>query len=114
MGLRFDKVVAPDMIAMLRPQADAGPVVQPEPTPRLLSPRYFQPLATPDPLDTITTDLPPRLGQQRCDPTIAITAVLRRQSNNRSCQRIFVSPGDGGVSLRSAGLVDDPAGMTFG
>jgi hypothetical protein len=31
MGLRLDKIVAPDMIAVLRPQADAGSVIQPEP-----------------------------------------------------------------------------------
>ena len=37
----FDKVEAPDMIAMLRPQPDAGSIVEPEPTPRLLLPGYF-------------------------------------------------------------------------
>lgn len=40
-GLRLDEVVAPDMIAMLRPQTDAGSVVEPEPPPRLLLPGYF-------------------------------------------------------------------------
>jgi hypothetical protein len=40
-GLRFDKVVAPDMIAMLRPQTDARAIVEPEPTAWLLSSWYF-------------------------------------------------------------------------
>lgn len=40
-GLRFDKVVAPDMIAMLRPQTDATAIVEPEPTAWLLSSWYF-------------------------------------------------------------------------
>ena len=40
-GLRFDKVVAPDMIAMLRPQTDATAVIEPEPTARLLPSWYF-------------------------------------------------------------------------
>lgn len=113
-GLRLDKVVAPDMIAMLRPEPDAGSIVQPEPATRLVFPGYFQPLATPDPLDAITADLPTRLGQQRRDPTIAVTPVPRRQRDNRARQRIFIGSDDGRISLRSAGLVDDPAGMTFG
>ena len=114
MGLRLDKIVAPDMIAVLRPQPDAGSVIQPEPASRLLFPGHFQPLATPDPLNAITADLPPRLGQQRRDPTIAITPIPRRQRDNRSGQRIFIGSDDSGVSLRSTGLVDDPAGLTFG
>ena len=43
MGLSLDEVVAPDMIAMLRPQADARSVVQPEPAARSLLPGYFKP-----------------------------------------------------------------------
>lgn len=87
MCLRLDKIVAPHMIAVLRPQPDAGSVIQPEPASRLLFPGHFQPLAAPDPLNAITADLPPRLGQQRCDPTIAITSIPRRQRDNRSRQR---------------------------
>ena len=64
MGLSLDEVVAPDMIAMLRPQADARSVVQPEPAARSLLPGYFKPLTAPDPLDTITADLPIGLGKQ--------------------------------------------------
>jgi hypothetical protein len=114
MGLRLDKVVAPDMIAILRPQPDARSVVQPQPTAWLLFPRYFQPLATPDPLDAMTANLPPRLGRQRRDPTIAITPIPRRQRDDHSRQRIFVGSDNRGVSLRSAGLADDPASTTFG
>ena len=40
-GLRFDKVVAPNMIAMLRPQTDARAVIEPEPTAWLLPSWYF-------------------------------------------------------------------------
>lgn len=79
MGLCLDKIVAPDMIAVLRPQPDAGSVIQPEPASRPLFPGHFQPLAAPDPLNAITADLPTRLGQQRRDPTIAITPVPGRQ-----------------------------------
>ena len=41
MGLRLDEVVAPHMIAMLRPQPDARSVVEPESASRLLLPGYF-------------------------------------------------------------------------
>jgi hypothetical protein len=36
LNMRLDKVVAPDMIAMLRPQADARAVIEPEPAAWLL------------------------------------------------------------------------------
>lgn len=114
MGLRLDKIVAPDMITMLQPHPDAGSVIQPEPASRLLFPGHFQPFTAPDTLNAITADLPPRLGQQRCDPTIAITPIPGRHRDNRSRQRIFFCSDNDGVSLRSAGLVDDPAGVTFG
>ncbi len=40
-GLRLDEVVAPDMVAMLRPQTDAGSVVEPQPATRPLFAGYF-------------------------------------------------------------------------
>ena len=114
MGLSLDEVVAPDMIAMLRPQADARSVVQPEPAARSLLPGYFKPLTAPDPLDTITADLPAGVGKQRCDPTIPVSYVLGCQRGNRSRQSILISSNDGGVSLCPAVLADNPAGMAFG
>lgn len=112
-GLRLNEVVAPYMIAMLRSQPDAGSVVEPEPAPRPLLPRYFQPLTAPDPLNAVTADLPARLAKQRCDPTIAIPSVLGCKRDNRSRQRILISPDDRGVSLCPAVLADDPAGLAF-
>jgi hypothetical protein len=112
-GLRLDEVVAPDMVAMLRPQTDARSVVEPEPAARPMLPGYFQPLMTPDPLDPITSDPPAGLDQQRCDPAIAVSSVLGRERDNRSRQRTLISPDDRGVSLCSAGLANDPAGLAF-
>jgi hypothetical protein len=62
------------------PEPDARSLVQPEPTARPLFSWYFQPLTTPDPLNAITADLPTRLGQQRCDPTIAMPLVSASSS----------------------------------
>jgi hypothetical protein len=112
-GLRLDEVVAPDMIAVLWSQPDAGSVIEPEPASRLLFPGYFQPLTAPDPLNAITPNLPTRVGKQRCDPAIAISSVLGCKRDNRSRQRILVSSDDGGVSLRPAWLADNPAGMAL-
>ena len=112
-GLRLNEVVAPDMIAMLRSQSNAGTVVEPQPPSRLLPFGYFKPLTAPDPLDAITANLPAGFGKKRPDPTIAIASITRSQKDNRARQRIFISPDDGGVSLRPAWLADDPAGMTF-
>jgi hypothetical protein len=58
MGLRLNEVVAPDMITVLRPQPNAGAVVEPQPPSRLLPFGYFKPLTAPDPLDAITANLP--------------------------------------------------------
>jgi len=64
MGLRLNEVVAPDMIAVLRPKADAGAVVEPQPPSRLLPFGYFKPLTAPDPLDAITPNLPTSFRKQ--------------------------------------------------
>ena len=74
---------------------------------------YFEPLTAPDPLHPIAAHIPPGLVQQCLDPTIAVPAVLRCESNNGPCQRIFISMNNGGVTLRSAGLTDNPAGVTL-
>jgi hypothetical protein len=112
--LGLDEVVAPDMIAMLRPQADARSVVQPEPAARSLLPGYFKSLTAADPLDTITAELPAGVGKQRCDPTIPVSSVLGCQRDNRSRQSVLISSNDGGVSLCPAALADNPSGMAFG
>ena len=101
------------MVAILWSQPDAGPVVEPQPPPRLLFPGYFKPLTAPDPLNTITPDMPAGIGKQRCDPAISISSVLGCQGDNRSRQRILISTDNGGVALRPAVLADDPTGMTL-
>jgi hypothetical protein len=45
---------------------------------------------------------------------IGRAAADRRKRDDRSRQRILVSPDDRGVSLCPAVLADDPAGMAFG
>jgi hypothetical protein len=113
MGLGFDKVAAPDVIAMPGPKPDARAVVQPKPASWPMFSGYFEPLTAPDPLHAITTDPPASLDQQGGDPAIAIASVLRSQSDNRSRQRILIRSDDCRVSLRSAWLANNPASLAF-
>ena len=65
-GAVLDKIVGPDVIAVLRPQPDARSVGQPEPASFGLFIGDLQPLASPDALDPLVVDYPARLAQQPC------------------------------------------------
>src|SRR5256885_211012 len=69
-GAVLDKVVGPDMIALLRPQPNARSVGQPEPAALGLLMGKLQPLTLPDTLDPLVVDCPARLAQQRGDLAI--------------------------------------------
>ena len=63
-GLGLHEVVAPHMIASLRPEPDAGSIVEPEPASRPLFLGYFEPLTAPDPLHPVAAHVPPGIVQQ--------------------------------------------------
>src|SRR5262249_34915362 len=69
MGAVLNEVVGPDMIAVLRPQADARSVRQPEPAALGLLRWDLQPLASPDTLDPLVVlSSPPGTAVRRpCD-----------------------------------------------
>ena len=113
MGLGLDEVVGPDMIAPLRSQPDAGAVVEPQTASWPLFLGYFQPLTAPDALHTVLAHIPPGLVEQCRDPAIAIATILGGQGDDGPRQRIFISSNNGRVTLRSARLADEPAGMAF-
>ena len=56
-GFCFYKIVAPYVVGMLRAQADAAAVVQPEPTSFGLFFRHFQAQTPPDPIDPLMVDM---------------------------------------------------------
>ena len=58
MGAISNEVIAPDMVGSLRPQPDARSVVEPETPAFGLFGRYFEPLASPYPFDTILVHRP--------------------------------------------------------
>src|SRR5262249_1729463 len=59
-GAVLDKIVGPDMIALLRPQPNARSVGQPEPAALGLLMGNLQPLTLPDTLDPLVVDCPAR------------------------------------------------------
>jgi hypothetical protein len=81
MGLGFDKVVAPDVIATRGPEPGARAVVEPKPASWPMFFGYFEPLTVPDPLHAVTTDPPASLHQQCGDPARTIASVVRSQND---------------------------------
>jgi len=101
------------MIPALRPQPDAGPVIQPESPAWLLSGRNFQTFAFPDPLHTIFADPPARLLQQRRNAPVPEAAVLTGQGDDRLRQAVFIMALRGLITLCSPRLTDQSAGPPF-
>ena len=75
MGAISDKVVAPDMASMSRPKPDARSVVKPQAAALRLSMRYFQPFATPDPLNPLGIHRPTFLSKQGGDAAVSVAPV---------------------------------------
>jgi len=111
--LGFDEVLTPYVITALRPQPDAGTVIEPETAFWLVFPGNFQPLAAPDALHAVRANAPSGIVEQRRDPPIAVAAVFGCQRYDRSCQRVFVCTDNRRVTLRTTRLTDEPVGVTF-
>ena len=73
----------------------------------------LQPLTAPDALHPVRAGIPPGISNQRCDPAIAIAAILGGQRYDRPCQGVFVCTDDRCVTLCPTRLADEPAGVTF-
>jgi hypothetical protein len=90
-GSMMHKVVGPDVIAILRAQPDARPVIQPEPPLLWLFPGHFKPLTPPQTFHTLVIHLPACISQQGSNAAITISAVLARQLDHVLDQAFFVS-----------------------
>src|SRR4029077_12214106 len=102
-GAVLDKVVGPDVIAVLRPQPDARSIGQPEPASFGLFFGDLHPLASPDALDPLVVDYPARLAQQQpCDLAIAVAAVLLGKLDNIGRQTLLVLTATRDLALRRA------------
>src|SRR6266508_3993701 len=113
-GAVLDKVVGPDMIAVLRPQPNARSVGQPEPAALGLLMGNLQPLTLPDTLDPLVVDYPARLAQELGDLAIAIAAVLPGKLDNIGCETLLVVTAARDLALRRAMLPERRTGATLG
>ena len=91
-GAISHEIIGPDMMRILRPQADTGPVIEPQPASFRLARRDFQPLPPPDTLHPLGIDAPARGPQQRGDAPIAVAAIFASQPDDRRTQRRFIIP----------------------
>lgn len=74
-----DEVVGSDMVRTLRPQTDAGAVIEPELSPLGLPCWNLRPLAPPYSLDPLPVHNPARMAKQGRDPAIGVAAGQFRQ-----------------------------------
>src|SRR5256714_11546717 len=114
MGAVLDKVVGPDMIAVLRPQPNARSVGQPEPAALGLLMGNLQPLTLPDPLDPLVVDDPARLEQELGDLAIAIAAVLPGKLDNIGGETLLIVTAARDLALCRAMLPERRTGATLG
>ena len=76
MGAIHDKIIGPDMISVLWSFADTGTVIEPQPSSFRLLLGDFQPLSSPETLNTFMIHLPTIISQQCRDSSVSISAVL--------------------------------------
>lgn len=114
MGAIFDKVIGPNVIAVLGPQSDARSVMEPQPPAFRLLLGHLQPLTPPDPLDPLVAHQPTRIPQQFGDLAVAVAAVKTSQFNDVGRQPIFVFTAPRGPALCRAMLPECRASATLG
>jgi hypothetical protein len=99
-GSVVNKVIRPDMIAVLWPQPQAGSVIQPEPPFLGLFHRYFQPLTSPQAFNALVSDLPAGISQQSRNPAISISTILSHQFDHVRHQALFIRSAPWFAALR--------------
>ena len=102
------------MVGPLRPQTNARPVVEPEPPAFGLFGRDFQPLTSPDPLDTLLVHPPAGATQQCRDPAIPVAAVLAGKFDDVGSQDCLVIGRRRDLSLRRSMLPQGSARPSLG
>lgn len=85
-----DEIIGPDMIPVLWPFADTGTVIEPQSSLFGLFCGDFQPLSSPDTLDTFVIHLPTVISQQCSDSSVAISTVLESKARNSFSQECFI------------------------
>ena len=96
------------------PEPDAGAIAKPEATLLWLLGRHFEPLASPDTLDTLVVHRPADVPQQRYDLAITVAAVLACQFDHVARQSLFIFQAPRRLALRRAMLTECRTDAAFG
>src|SRR4029453_19084018 len=110
---RFDEIVAPDVIAMLRPQSNAGAVVKPQPNAWLVLGGLFQSFPPPGALHSVLSHFPSGRLQQSGDSSITEAPILTGQRQDRLGKPILVVALGWPIAVCSPPLPNDSAGVPF-
>src|SRR4051812_32192168 len=114
MGAPLEEVVGPDVIGALGPQPDARSIIQPQASALGLSGGDLQPLASPDPLDSLVIDQPACPAQQLGDLAVAVATVLPGQLDDVGGQPGFIVSAPRDLALPRAMLAEGGAGPPLG
>ncbi len=114
MGRIFDEIVGPHVALVLRPQAQARAIVEPQSSPFDLLLGNLQTLLPPDALQTLPVHLPPASPKEIQDAGDAIAPVVAGELDDQGPQGRFVLANALGVALGGAGLPKHPTGSTLG
>src|SRR5664280_2020145 len=90
MGAVSDEVIGPDMVGPLRPQTDAGAVIEPQTSSLRLFGRDLQPLTSPDPLNPLLVHRPASPAKQRRNPAVSVAAILTGKGNDVGSQPCLI------------------------
>ena len=113
MGPLRHEVVRPDVVAVLRPAAEARAVREPQPPPLRLFLRHVQPLTSPEPCHALVIHSPAFPPQERRDPSIAIPSILRRQLDESRDQAGLSVGHASSMPVRRPRLPQDSTGPPF-
>ena len=102
------------MIDVLRPETNARSVIEPEPTSHWLFHGNLEPLTAPQAFDPFVVQLPFRISQHGCDPTITVTPIMTGPFDHVLNQAFLIVSGLRNIAVRRAMLLQDPAGAAFG
>ena len=102
------------MIDVLRLKTNARSVIEPEPTSHWLFHGNLEPLTKPQTFDLFVVQVPSRIYQHACDPTINVTPILTRPFDHVLNQTLLIVSGLRNIAVRRTMLLQDPAGAAFG
>jgi hypothetical protein len=113
-GPVLHEVIGPDMVRTLRPEPEAGAVVQPQPSLLGVPPWNLEPFASPDALDPLLVHDPACLTQESRDAAVAVAALHGREFDDRGREPLFIVCHLQDPALGRARLANDLARAPLG